>query len=413
MAAPEVDFEASLEPSVPRHHIWGILLGFSLFHFAQSIFWQFGSFYLFAGIGETAFLLIGLIGGLPVLIGLAGVYLWGSLSDHWHRRLPFIIVGFCAQAFSFFLYIFVQDSLMFLIITCSAYLFSIAAVPMGNAYLTEARTYKGGAVGLLLATSSVGWSVGAFTGGFLFTSIGMSGLFFFGGIAFLVGALLILIVVREIPYLSQPFDPEENPQEIEPTPMPWWKPRLRILLILAAAVAISSIGVNAFAYFFGVYLISEIGGTPLMIGIANGFASLFGLVVTLAAGYGSDRIGRKPVILVGFAGYALFMLIYLFVFDPWIAMLLWFIPLYPLVSTASYAAAADVSKVAQRGRAMSTIATANSLGAAIGPIIGGALVQLILLTLRGNMLLAMMMNLVAFCVVLLLVPETLRRMKRQ
>ncbi len=396
---------------VLRRYIWGILLGFSLFHFSQSIFWQFGSFYLFAGIGETAFFLIGLIGGLPVLIGLTGVYLWGSLSDRWHRRLPFIIAGFLAQAISFFLYILIQDSLTFLIVTCAAYLFSVAAVPMANAYLTEARTFKGEAVGLLLATSSIGWAIGAFTGGFLFSFIGMTGLFFLGCFAFLAGALIILIFVREIPNSSEQIGPTKNQRKSTPSSKPWWKPHLWILLILAVAIAIGSIGVNAFAYFFGVYLVSEIGGTPLMIGVANGFAAFFGLGVTLAAGFSSDRIGRKPIILLGFVGYTLFMLVYLFIVNPLVAMLLWFIPLYPLLSTASYAAAADLSKIEQRARAMSTIATANSLGMAIGPIIGGALVQFLFLTFRGNMLFAMIMNTIAFFVVVLLVPETLRQRK--
>ncbi|MFX1510484.1 MAG: MFS transporter [Promethearchaeota archaeon] len=398
---------------VPQRYIWGILLGFSLYHFAASIFWQFGSFYLFAGIGETAFLLIGLIGGLPVLIGLLGVYFWGSLSDRWHRRIPFIILGFIAQTISFFLYIFIQDSFTFLVVTCVAYLFSLAAVPMANAYLTEARTFKGGAVGLLLATSSVGWSVGAFTGGFLFTLIGMSGLFLLGGFAFIAGALMIGIIVREIPQTTRVSQPEEVPSRSEIIPRPWWKPLTWILLVLAAAVAISSLGVNGFAYFFGVYLVSEIGGTPLMIGIANGFASLFGLGVTLAAGHGSDRIGRKPVILVGFAGYAMFMLVYLFIFDPFVAMLLWFIPLYPLISTAGYAAAADLSKAERRGRAMSTIATANSIGQAFGPIIGGALVQFVFFTLRSNLVFALLMNAIAFLIVLLIVPETLKHEKKK
>ncbi len=397
------------EPIVPRHFIWGILLGFSLFHFAQSIFWQFGSFYLFTGIGETAFLLIGLIGGLPVLIGLVGVYLWGSLSDRWHRRLPFIIVGFLAQAISFFLYIVIQDSLIFLGITCAAYLFSIAAVPMANAYLTEARTFKGGAVGILIATSSVGWSIGGFAGGILFSLIGMTGLFFLGGFASLVGALIILVIPREIFKASNQNSLTESQTAPTSFARPWWKPQFTSLLFIAASVTISSIGVNAFSYFFGVYLVSEIGGTPLMIGMANGFASLFGLGVTLAAGHSSDRIGRKPVLMAGFAGWVLFMLGYLFVVNPWVAMLLWIIPIYPFISTASYAAAADLSEVERRARAMSTITTANSFGTAFGPIIGGALFQFVFFTLRGNMLFALIANIFALGVVLVLVPETLKR----
>ncbi|MFX1582626.1 MAG: MFS transporter, partial [Promethearchaeota archaeon] len=104
---------------------------------------------------------------------------------------------------------------------------------------------------------------------------------------------------------------------------------------------------------------------------------------------------------------------YLFIFDPFVAMLLWFIPLYPLISTAGYAAAADLSKAERRGRAMSTIATANSIGQAFGPIIGGALVQFVFFTLRSNLVFALLMNAIAFLIVLLIVPETLKHEKKK
>ncbi|MFX0168737.1 MAG: MFS transporter [Candidatus Hodarchaeota archaeon] len=406
----ENESKTILSSRVPRHHIWGILVGFSLFHISQSIFWQFGSLYLFTGIGETAFLLIGLVGGLPVLVGLAGVYFWGVLSDRWQRRIPFIAVGFIAQGVAFFLYIFIQDSLSFLLVTCAAYLFSVAAVPMANAYLTEARIYKGGSVGLLLSTSSLGWSVGAFGGGFLISLIQMSGLFFVGCIAYLTGVTIILLIVREVPRNTN----SESNEEAFKNPDSTTGPTLilsRSLIILAVTVAIGSIGVNAFSFFFGIYFVEEIAGTTLMLGISNGFAALVGLGFTLLAGFGSDRFGRKPIILLGFAGYAVFMIVYLFVIDPWIAMVLWIIPLYPLVYTASYAAAADLSVVSKRGRAMAIIATANLLGSGIGPIIGGTLVQFVLSTLRGNMIFATSLNILAFLAVLLLVPETLQASK--
>lgn len=400
---------------IPRYYIFGILIGFALFHFSQSIFWQYGSYYLFTGIGETAFLLIGLVGGLPIIIGLIGVYFWGAISDRWHRRVPFMIIGFLAQAIAFFLYTtpFVQNSISFLIITCIAYLFSLAAVPMANAYLTEAQRYKGGAVGLLLAIGSLGWAFGAFSGGFLFTLINMAGLFLLGAVFYIIGAITILLLVREIPYKPNSEELDEKTQDHEKETETKKHAPLRVLYTISSAVILGTIGWNAFSFFFGVYLISEIGGTALMVGIANGFAALVGLGVTLAAGYGSDRLGRKPVILLGFVGYASFMIIYVLIFDPWIAMILWIIPVYPLVYTASYSAAADVSRVAYRGRAMSIVATANSIGSGIGPIIGGAIVQFLFASLRANMIFATAFNITAFILVVLFVPETLRRINQR
>jgi MFS family permease len=412
MVALEHQGNESTLTSLPKYYIWGILIGFSLFYLAQSIFWQFGSYYLFAGIPGSTFFLIGLVGGLPVLIGLVGVYLWATLSDKWHRRIPFIIFGFLAQAISFFLYVFIQDSMTFLLVTCVAFFFSIAAVPMANAYLTEVQTFKGGAVGLLLATNSLGWAIGAFIGGFLFNIIGMAGLFLLGAIAYLVGIIFILLLTREVPKtLSDLGSDVKNPEVVIATSSGKRTP-FHTILIIAVTVAIGAIGINAFSFFFGVYIIQEIAGSPEMVGIANGFAALVGLVITLGAGYGSDRHGRRPFILLGFGGWVIFMIVYIFVVNPWIATILWTIPLYPLVYTASYAAAADLSKIAERGRAMSTIATANSVGSGVGPIVGGSLLQFLTPTLRGNMLFAVIFNSIAFILVFFLVPETLRRRKK-
>jgi MFS family permease len=171
---------------------------------------------------------------------------------------------------------------------------------------------------------------------------------------------------------------------------------------------LGTLGVNTFSYFYGIYLLHEIGGTPAMLGIGNGFASLSGLGLTLLAGYGSDRIGRKPVILLGFAGYTIFYVVFALVFDPWVTTLLWVIPVYPLVYTGSYGAAADVSSLTRRGRAMTAVATAFSIGTGIGPIVGGALVQMVTASLRSNMLLAAASNVFALLLVLVFLPETLR-----
>jgi DHA2 family metal-tetracycline-proton antiporter-like MFS transporter len=220
-------------------------------------------------------------------------------------------------------------------------------------------------------------------------------------------------LVREIPSpASSPIIEGELINEPVNPGREWMTPRT-ILLLIAATVAIGSIGVNALSFFFGIFLIEELLGTAIMLGLANGFASLTGFAVTLGAGRATDRLGRKPMLLIGFGSYAIFMTVYLFVVDPSVAMILWIIPFYPLIFTASYAAAADLSKVARRGRAMSTIATANSLGSGIGPIIGGALVQFVFISIRGNMVFAAVMNIIALLLVLLFVPETLRRLGKR
>jgi NNP family nitrate/nitrite transporter-like MFS transporter len=406
MVPPNNRAETIRHRPVPLRYIVAVLTGFAFFHVSQAFFIQFGAYYLFAGIGESALFLIGLVGGLPTVIGLLTVNFWGVLSDHWHRRIPIMLVGFAAQALAFAAYLVIRDTLTFLLVTCATSAFAAAAIPMANAYLTQATTHKGGAVGLVLATSSLGWFFGATGGGFLYDIVQMQGLFLLGAIMYVIGGVVIVAIAREIRISTPTVAPDRS---LLPEPrssrskIPMW----RFIFVLCLAIGLGTLGVNTFSYFFSIYMLHEIGGTAAMLGIGNGFASLSGLGLTLLAGYGSDRIGRKPVILLGFAGYAVFWVVFALVFDPWVATLLWVIPIYPLVYTGSYGAAADVSSLARRGRAMTAIATAFSIGTGVGPIVGGALVQMVTASLRTNMLLATALNALALLLVLVLVPETL------
>ncbi len=414
MVALLMPSEAPSSPEIPRRFILGILVGFGLYHVSMSFFWVFGSIYLFQDIGESSLILIGLVGGLPILISLVTVNFWGFISDRWQRRRPIMLFGFAAQIAAFTIYLFVNNSVTFLLVACLVSLFTAAAIPMANTYLTEARTHKGEAVGLLLASDSIGWTFGAFGGGFLYDIIGMNGLFLLGAIIIAVGGSIILIFVREIPHKTiKEMNPEKSLKPNDSGEADG-NPRfpLGFLLTLCLAIGIGHTGVRCFAYFLGIYLVSEIGGTAAMIGIANGGATFTGLLVTFAAGYGSDRFGRKTIILLGYIGYTLFFLVYSTITNPWVATILWMMPFYPLAYTAAHSAAADISHSSHRGRAMTLVATAFSLGSGFGPIVGGAFVQFLFGTLRGNILLAAALNGAASLLVLFLVPETLRRARK-
>lgn len=409
-----IDEARSVDPSsrilISMRSLAGLLVGYGLLHLALSNFWQYGSLYLAVDIG-AGFLFVGLVGGLPVLVGLAAVNLWGSVSDRWHRRKPIMILGFLAQGVAFLFYLTVAEFWPFLVITCLANLFISSAVPLANAYLTEGRPQKGGAVGLLMAASSFGWSIGAFTGSILIDVIGMFGIFLLCAVSVFLGGGAILVFVRDISHQASSADAKLLASEVSP-PTVLSISRNRFLLVLCIAVALGGVGVHSFSYFFGIYLVVEIAGVEAMVGLANSVASMAGLGLTLAAGYASDRFGRKPILLLGFLCYMTFWIIYATIIDPWIAMFLWFIPLYPLVYTASYSAAADVSSVDYRGRAMTYIATAQSIGSGVGPIVGGIIAQLVTGSLRGNMIFAAALNAVALLLVLVLIPESLRRASR-
>ncbi len=107
----------------------------------------------------------------------------------------------------------------------------------------------------------------------------------------------------------------------------------------------------------------------------------------------SDRIGRKPVILVGLLGYALGNFVFALIFDSamrgWVSGSLLFgmilvgrcsqAVVMSATNPGAAAYAADFSARRHRTRALARLGTAGSLGMIIGPIVAGALAGLGLL----------------------------------
>ncbi|MBT2756522.1 MFS transporter [Mesobacillus foraminis] len=117
----------------------------------------------------------------------------------------------------------------------------------------------------------------------------------------------------------------------------------------------------------------EIGASPLQLGLLMGVYSVMQLLFAPMWGRISDRIGRKPVIMIGIAGLALSFFLMAVSSQLW--MLFAARMIGGILSSANMptvmAYVADITSEEDRGKGMGIIGAAVGLGFIFGPAIGG------------------------------------------
>ena len=113
----------------------------------------------------------------------------------------------------------------------------------------------------------------------------------------------------------------------------------------------------------------------LHVGLLTGIYAVMQLVFAPLWGRWSDRIGRRPLLLVGIAGYVVAQVLF------GLATSLWLLYAARIVGgmlssatlPVSAAYVVDLTSDEERGRGMAWLGTATSLGVVVGPALGGVL----------------------------------------
>jgi len=111
------------------------------------------------------------------------------------------------------------------------------------------------------------------------------------------------------------------------------------------------------------------------VGLLTGVYALGQLIFAPVWGRWSDRIGRRPLILIGIAGYVVAQVLFGLATSLWLlyaARILGGI-LSSATLPVSAAYVADLTNDKERGRGMAWLGTAVSLGVVVGPALGGML----------------------------------------
>jgi MFS family permease len=110
-----------------------------------------------------------------------------------------------------------------------------------------------------------------------------------------------------------------------------------------------------------------------MAGLAATATTVFGAIAFRIVGPLDDKIGRKPMFLLGAVGYAIYFATIYFVTNTIVVTILWTLPIYPLIQASAAALMSDYTSIADRGKGLGILESAISLGGGLGPLIGGVI----------------------------------------
>lgn len=159
------------------------------------------------------------------------------------------------------------------------------------------------------------------------------------------------------------------------------------------------------------FLAEKVGGSPTQLGLLMAVYSFMQLIFAPMWGRISDRIGRKPVMMIGIAGLA----ISFFIMASADSLLVLFIAriIGGALSSANMPTAmayvADITTPEDRGKGMGVIGAATGLGFIFGPAIGGIFSET---SLNMPFYIAGISSIITLLLVMVLLKESLTVEKR-
>ncbi len=324
------------------------------------IIWAFLPIHL-RNIGAS-YLLISLISLIPAIETVILSPVWGGILDKTGKSNRILLASFLAQTVGFSLLPALNSPEGFVVVVAFIGLFSSSFIPVYAAMATVASSHYGQAIGRFWVSASLGYASVTLIGGILYQYFPVDFLFVLGAAYGLLGCVTVFFAPEgALTFVSS----RERPRG-------YWgllrQRRIAALCLLSVWVLVSA---SAFNNFFTVYLVNNLSGSRLLAGLAATATTVLGALAYRYVGPLNDRIGRKPVFMLGAAGYAAYYTILYFVTNIVVVTILWILPIYPLAQSASAALMSDYTITADRGKGLGLLESFLSMGGGLGPLAGG------------------------------------------
>lgn len=290
----------------------------------------------------------------------------GMLADRFGRR-PIILIALAAYVLAFSGYLFASSSWLLILLRGLAGVFTAGLTPAMVSIVGDIAPENRRAqwIGIVHGGASVGWIGGPLMGGLLYDSFGYV-VPFAAAITMAAGALLLAVFL--IPETHTPSPQARQWQRSWTTGLQALSAPLTFFVLML--IAFGTLFAWAFAEpQFMFYAYDDLSWSSTQLGLlisAYGLAFMFG---AFALGQSSDRLGRKPVLVLGLILFcAQFVGLVIFRDVTWIAASFIFAGLgNALYDPALSAFILDMTPPEHRAGAIGLKGTAGSLGSLLGP----------------------------------------------
>jgi len=341
-----------------------ILLSTSvLFSVANGLIWPYitVNMYLF----ESNYLEMVFVDAFPALSYILS-RIWGSISDYYGRRKPFMALGFLLGAIPLAFAGIAGDLYSFILLILISNFFYSIGYP--SFYAALGRLGGREIYGLLEALSSIGWMVGAGLLGYVHAYWGGIGVYLTAATIILLSIAIILILYRE----------EREKRGDYPSLIDYLRDSLKLRIradplfkyvLIAAFIAWISTYWNGPLLKIKLYLLMEesVGTYGLVMGLGAGLLSALGALLVMAL---ARKYGGLPLLTFGLLAYSLFYPILGLVSSPLIFSVVFITPVWPFFYIGQLASTHELSIKDFEAENMGTLLTVTSFSA-IPALTGG------------------------------------------
>lgn len=292
--------------------------------------------------------------------------LFGWLSDRRGRKI-FLSVGLAACGVVSFGYVFATDPLLLTLVRILHGAASALVIPIANAWVGEMspRGEEGKWMGYFNTAFFVGFGVGPLLGGIIADYFGMDSAFIAMGIITLVGFIVVVSFLPESYKIQSKRRAGGSFKEMG---------RSDPMKGLFAYRMMFELCMGAFMAFLPIFASIQLGIDPTFIGLLVATNLLLTSFLQIYTGRLADRFNRRLLLIGGSAFNFLILALIPAATNFWYLMVIMLIRVAGATITMPTLAALTIEEGRKfgMGTATSILATATSIGMALGPIMGGA-----------------------------------------